>query len=163
MWLFLHVSSSSLHEDNVATETSYHFVRCGNLRNKSLSAPPILEIIDDARVLHLSGLQWQEEDLSRSAEKKAGKLNHYHPIRKVDFPHTTPDVDVDDVGDDKAEGVYNEQCLNERRGVLELPINDLVHTLLLKELHVRLVVRDQIRQEDVFHVVEFLRHTIDPG
>ena len=31
--------------DNVATDTSYHFVKCGNLRNKSLSAPPILEII----------------------------------------------------------------------------------------------------------------------
>ena len=45
MLLDLHISSNSLHEESVATETSYHFVRCGNLRNKSLSAPPILEII----------------------------------------------------------------------------------------------------------------------
>ena len=45
MLLVLHISSNSLHEESVATETSYHFVRCGNLRNKSLSAPPILEII----------------------------------------------------------------------------------------------------------------------
>ena len=39
------IDSNSWQEDNVATDTSYHFVRCGNLRNKSLSAPPILEII----------------------------------------------------------------------------------------------------------------------
>ena len=45
MLLALHTSANSLHEDSVATDTLYHFVKWGSLRNKSRSAPPILEMI----------------------------------------------------------------------------------------------------------------------
>ena len=72
MWLFLHVSSSSLHEDNVATETSYHFVRCGNLRNKSLSAPPILEIIPFA----------MSRDGFSSATNRGGRVQYISTTQK---------------------------------------------------------------------------------
>ena len=81
------IDSNSWQEDNVATDTSYHFVRCGNLRNKSLSAPPILEIIP----LAMSSVGFSSDTIggggvqyistTENCPINYGKLSHHHQFQ----------------------------------------------------------------------------------